>query len=84
MALLNIGYSSHVLLARVLWIAPFQGQALKKLKKAREAEGKLADLTFGHAATSIVALDEGTLVLTAVSAEALRRRLNKPLKEEEQ
>ena len=84
MAILSTGYASLIILTRVLWIAPFQGQALKKLKKAREAEGKLADLTFGHAAASVIALDEGTLVLSAVSAEALRRRLNKPLKEEEQ
>jgi regulator of extracellular matrix RemA (YlzA/DUF370 family) len=75
--ILALGYGSFVPLLRVAWIAPLGGSAIKRLRRAKEAEGKAVDVTQGHSATSVIGLDSSEIVISAVSAQALQKRLTK-------
>lgn len=77
MRTLNTGRGSFAVLTSVRWVAPADGQALKRLRRAREVEGKVVDLTGGRAAVSFVGLENGELIVSSVSAKALQRRISK-------
>ena len=84
MRILHVGYGAYVFIDRVVWIAPLQGVALKRLREARKADRRVVDLTYGHSAATLLGCDDNTLIISSVRAETLQRRINKnnPTEEE--
>ena len=74
---LNIGQGGFIVVQRLLWVAPYEGDAMRRLKAERQAHGAFVDLTRGRGTATLVALDDGTLIASSVSAEALQRRFKK-------
>ena len=74
---LPIGYGAIIPACHIRLIAPFEGSALKRLRQSLEAAGKVVDATYGHSASSIILTDAHQLIVSAMSAEALQRRLRK-------
>ena len=76
MNLLATGYSSYVSTGRVLVLFPFRRYLpLRRLRDEAKKKGLLVDVTGRHAAKTLIVLDTGHIVASAVRGETLRKRL---------
>ena len=72
--LLNLGFGNAVVARRVLAIVNPNSAPIKRLKdEARQAE-RLIDATQGRRTRSIVVMDSGHVILSAVQAETMGQR----------
>ena len=72
--LLNLGFGNAVVARRVLAIVNPNSAPIKRLKdEARQAE-RLIDATQGRRTRSILIMDSGHVILSAVQAETMGQR----------
>ena len=72
--LLNLGFGNAVVARRVLAIVSPNSAPIKRLKdEARQAE-RLIDATQGRRTRSIVVMDSGHVILSAVQPETMSQR----------
>jgi regulator of extracellular matrix RemA (YlzA/DUF370 family) len=76
--MLNIGYGNVVAGGRVVAIVSPQSAPMKRLRDWAEGEGKLIDATQGRRTRSILVLDSGHVVLSAVNPETILSRFTAP------
>ena len=72
--LLNIGFSSTVVLDRVVAIVSSNSAPMKRLKDEAREDRRLIDATHGRRTRSIIILDSNHIVLSAVQAETISQR----------
>jgi hypothetical protein len=73
--LLNVGYGNVVLRARVVAVVSSQSAASRRLRDDAEQRGRLVDATQGRRTRSILVLDSGHVVMSAVNPETVSARL---------
>ncbi|MCU0561050.1 MAG: DUF370 domain-containing protein [Desulfobacterales bacterium] len=73
-ALLNIGFGSTVVSARVVAIVSPNSAPMKRLKDEAREERRLIDATHGRRTRSIIVLDSNHIVLSAIQAETISQR----------
>jgi hypothetical protein len=72
--LLNIGFSSTVVLDRVVAIVSSNSAPMKRLKDEAREDRRLIDATRGRRTRSMIVLDSNHIVLSAVLAETISQR----------
>lgn len=73
--MLNLGFSNHVSKRRVVAIVSSESQPIKRMIAQARDEGRLIDVTYGRSTRSVVVLDSGHVVLSAVGHDTLAVRL---------
>lgn len=72
---INVGYWTVVQANRVIAIANPDSAPIKRMIDAAREGGNLLDATFGRRSRSMILMDNGTIILSAVSSETLTARL---------
>lgn len=77
MKLLNIGFGNMVSLSRVLAIVDPESAPIKRIIADAREDKKLIDATYGRRTKSVVIIDSGHIVLSALLPETLSARFEK-------
>ena len=73
--LLNVGYGNVVMRGRVVAVVSSQSAASRRMRTDAEQRGLLVDATQGRRTRSILVLDSGHVVMSAVNPETVAARL---------
>ena len=73
--LLNVGYGNVVMRGRVVAVVSSQSAASRRMRNDAEQRGLLVDATQGRRTRSILVLDSGHVVMSAVNPETVAARL---------
>ncbi len=72
--LINVGFGNSVVAGRVLLVTNPKSSPIKKMKDEAKSQHKLIDVTEGRKTRSIILLDTGHVVLSAVQPETINQR----------
>jgi hypothetical protein len=73
--LLNVGYGNMVMRARVVAVVSSQSSASRRLRDEAETRNLLVDATQGRRTRSILVMDTGHVVMSAVNPETVSARI---------
>ncbi len=77
MELVDVGFGSMISPRRlVALIGPDSAPVKRMIQEAREA-GSLIDATYGRRTRSVLIMDSGHIILSALESEAVSERMNK-------
>ncbi len=77
MELVDVGFGSMISPRRlVALIGPDSAPVKRMIQEAREA-GNLVDATYGRRTRSVLIMDSGHIILSAIESEAVSERMNK-------
>ena len=75
MKLINIGFGNVIAATRVVAVASPDSQPIKRLISDSREKGILIDATYGRRTRSVMILDSGHIVLSAVQPETIAGRI---------
>ena len=77
MKMVSVGYKHYVNADRVIAVSSLLGRnaSLVKIRQKKSQEGKLVSLQSGRKARSMLFMDCGAVVLSALSSETIKERL---------
>jgi hypothetical protein len=81
--LVNVGYGNVVVAERVVAVVGPAAAPIKRLRDHAREGNKLIDATEGRKTRSVIVLDSDHVLLSAVQAETIQRRLRGEDAEEE-
>lgn len=81
MKLVNIGFGNMVAAERIVAIVSPESAPIKRMIQDVRDKGLLIDASFGRSTKSVVVVDSGNIILSALTPEALAVRMTN--KEEE-
>ena len=85
MKLINVGFGNLVVAERIVSIAGFDTQPVKRLAQDAKAEGRLVDTTYGRKTKAIILTDSGYVIASALQPETIAGRISEAeAKENEQ
>jgi hypothetical protein len=73
--LLNVGYGNVVVRSRVVAVVSAQSAASRRLRAEAEKRNLLVDATQGRRTRSILVMDTGHVVMSAVNPETVSARI---------
>lgn len=76
MQFINIGFGNMVSKKRIISIVSPESAPLKRIVQEAKDEKKAIDATFGRRTRSVLIMDSGHIILSAVQSETLAGRLN--------
>jgi len=79
--MINIGYGNFVQQSRVVAILNPESAPVKRLIQEMKKSKTLLDATFGHKTRAVLALDNGSLILSSHSPEILAQNFSSPEEE---
>lgn len=74
--LVNAGFGNTVAVGRVVAVVSPAGSPMKRLRDVARESGRLIDVTEGRRTRSIIVMDSGHVVLSALQAETITNRIN--------
>lgn len=77
MRVLNIGFGNIVSLSRIISILNPDAAPVKRIVKNNKDSGNLIDATCGRKTQSVIVMDSGHVVLSALKSELLESRVTK-------
>lgn len=75
MKLINIGFGNVIAATRVVAVVSPDSQPIKRLISDSKEKGILIDATYGRRTRSVMILDSGHIVLSAVQPETIAGRI---------
>ncbi len=76
MKLVNVGFGNLVAAERIVAVAGYDSQPIKRLAQDAKAEGRMIDTTYGRRTKSILVTDSGYLVASSLQPETIQGRIN--------
>lgn len=76
MQLINIGFGNMVASGRIISIVSPESAPLKRIVQEAKDEKRAIDATFGRRTRSVIMMDSGHVILSAVQPETIASRLN--------
>ncbi len=73
--LLNVGYGNMIMRGRVVAVVSSQSSASRRLRDEKEQRGLLVDATQGRRTRSLLVMDSGHVVMSAVNPETISARI---------
>lgn len=73
--LLNIGFGNLVVGSKVMAILSPESAPIKRLVQVAREENKLIDATFGRKTRAVLAMDNQSIILSALQPETISHRL---------
>ena len=74
--LLNIGFGNMVAAHRVVSMVSPESAPIKRIIQDVRERGNLIDATFGRRTRTVIVMDSGHVILSALTLETLNTRLN--------
>lgn len=74
--LLNIGFGNMVAVARVIAMVSPESAPIKRIIQDVRERGDLIDATYGRRTRSVIIMDSGHVILSALQPETLNARMN--------
>ena len=82
MKLLAIGFGNLVSAGRIVSILSPESAPIKRMIQDVRERGALIDASFGRSTKSVLVMDSGNVILSALTPETLGQRLDETYKEE--
>lgn len=76
MELINVGFNNLIPVAKISMVSETGSSAIKRLIKRAKEEEKLINATCGRAAKSVVLLENGFVVISALAALTIGGRIS--------
>ena len=76
MKLLNIGFGNMVAVNRMVALVSPESAPIKRIIQDVRERGHLIDATFGRRTRTVIVMDSGHVILSALQPETLSARLN--------
>lgn len=73
--LINIGFGNIVMSSRIIAIVSPDSSPIKRLLKEAEERGQLVDVRHGRPTRSVIVMDSGHLIRSAIQPETIANRL---------
>lgn len=83
MKLINIGFGNMVSANRLIAIVSPGSQPIKRIIDEAKGRGSLIDATYGRRTRSVIIMDSGHVVLSAIQHETVASRLDDDEEEED-
>ena len=74
--LINIGFNNMVVSSRVVAVVSPLSSPIRRVKEESKNNGRLIDVTQGRKTRSIIIMDSGHIILSALSPETISQRMN--------
>lgn len=74
-ALINIGFGNMAAAGRVMAIISPESAPVKRMIQESRDRGELIDATYGRKTRSVLVMDSGQIILSAVQPETISNRL---------
>lgn len=81
MKLINIGFGNMVAAERIVAIVSPESAPIKRMIQDIRDKGLLIDASFGRSTKSVIVVDSGNIVLSALTPEALAVRMTNKAEE---
>lgn len=81
MKLINIGFGNMVAAERIVAIVSPESAPIKRMIQDIRDNGLLIDASFGRSTKSVIVVDSGNIVLSALTPEALAVRMTNKAEE---
>jgi len=79
---ISIGYGNFVDVKKINAVLKPGSAPMRKLKEQKKEEKKLVDATFGKPTRAFILLENGTLLMSAISTQTLIERFDNKVVEE--
>lgn len=76
--LINVGYGNNINIDKVLAIVNAESAPSRRLIKNAKEKGGVVDATEGNKTAAIIVMENDKVVLSAISADTIRKRINTP------
>ena len=77
----SIGFGSIVMTKRIIAILQPETAPIKRIINEARTAGRLLDVTYGRRTRSVLVMDNGTIITSAVTPETIVLRANSPTPE---
>ena len=84
MKLINIGYGNMVSAGRIVAIVSPESAPIKRMIQDVREKGLLIDASFGRSTRSVIVMDSGHVILSALTPEVLEQRFSDQSEEDSQ
>lgn len=74
--LLNIGFGNMVAAGRILAVVSPDTAPVKRIVQEEKERGRVVDASFGRKTRSVLIMDSGHVILSALTPEVLSARMN--------
>ena len=82
MKLINIGFGNLASAERIVSIISPESAPIKRMIQDVREKGLLIDASFGRSTRSVIIMDSGNVILSALSCDTLAARINEGTEEE--
>mgnify|MGYP002626870342 CR=1 FL=1 len=76
MKFINIGFGNLVSAGRLVAVVGPESAPIKRIVQDVREQGKLIDATYGRRTKSVIIMDNGSVILSALTPETLSGRIN--------
>ena len=83
MRLINIGFGNLVSAGRIISIVSPESAPIKRMVQDVRGKGLLIDASFGRSTRSVIIMDSGNVVLSALTADAIAERFAEKIEQED-
>jgi len=83
MRLINIGFGNLVSAGRIISIVSPESAPIKRMVQDVREKGLLIDASFGRSTRSVIIMDSGNVVLSALTADAIAERFAEKIEQED-
>lgn len=83
MRLINIGFGNLVSAGRIISIVSPESAPIKRMVQDVREKGFLIDASFGRSTRSVIIMDSGNVVLSALTADAIAERFAEKIEQED-
>lgn len=82
MRFINIGFGNLVSAGRLMAVVGPESAPIKRIVQDAKEQGKLIDASYGRRTRSVLMMDNGSVILSALTPEILNARINAKAGEE--
>jgi regulator of extracellular matrix RemA (YlzA/DUF370 family) len=72
--LIHVGFGNHLAAAHVIAVAPPSAAPIRRLMQEHKAKGMTIDMTSGRRTKAVLFMDDGHVVLAAITPETVAAR----------
>ncbi len=84
MKLVNIGFGNMVAQGRVIAVVSPESAPIKRVIREAEDNGMLINATYGRRTRTVVVMDSGHIILSAIQTETISSRMGSQTEDEDE
>lgn len=76
--LINVGFGNTINIDKVLAVVNAESSPSRRLIKNAKEKGTIVDATEGNKTAAIIVMENDKVIVSAISADTIRKRINAP------